>query len=212
MKYSIHILTTHKNFDRQKIILETWLNNKNNYIFYTDKKLDVGNQVAVCDNDTYFSNGIKNLSELQRVYSEKIYENVDWFLFCDDDTHVNLSNLEKILPLLDKFKIHGSINDGTWPEDRSLSYPSGGAGYLISSDLIRKFKVPSLDYLNFTFYSDVCVGLWIRDNNINMNNLTEFHGQPPEFYNLSPEEIRKSITFHYIKTLEDHKKLQEIEA
>jgi len=199
MKYSIHILTTHKHINRQKCILDTWLKDKINYFFYTDKSTNVGNQVQICDNDTYFSNGIKNIGELIRVYNLKHYENVDWMFFCDDDTCVNLRKLENLLPTLDKTKMYGHMLSGTWPEDTSLSYLSGGAGYLLSSDTLKKFKAPSLDYLKMSFYSDVCVGFWARDNNIESINIKGFYPHPPKDCKLTDNEIKNCYTFHYIK-------------
>lgn len=207
MKYSIHILTTHKNKNRQKTILDTWLKEKNNYIFYTDKTTGVGNQAEVDPDDTYYSNGKKNLAELLRVYRTEHYKNVDWMLFCDDDTCVNLSNLEELLPTLDPLKMYGSLLSGTWPGDTGLKYLSGGAGYLIPSKLIEKKAVPDLGYLLKSYYSDVCVGLWARDNDIEMVDVKGFYSQDPSFYNLTDEDIKQSYTFHYIKECSSVKNL-----
>jgi hypothetical protein len=208
MKYSIHILTTHKYADRQKAVLNTWLKGRDNYIFYTDKKLDVGNQEVVCENDTYFSNGFKNLAELNRINFYNLHENVDWMLFCDDDTFVNLPKLELLLPTLDTSKVYGHIL--TWAVDRTLLYCSGGAGYLVSSKLLKKFGPPSFKYLNTSLYADVCVGLWCRENSILVENVPGFHSQPPKVYNLNEIEISNSITFHYIKTLDEQAELARI--
>ena len=207
MKYSIHILTTHKNKNRQGVILDTWLKEKNNYIFYTDKNTGVGNQVEVDPDDTYHSNGKKNLAELLRVYHTEHYKNVDWMLFCDDDTCVNLSKLEEMLPTLNQSKMYGSLLKGTWPPDTGLEYLSGGAGYLISSKLIEDKGVPQLDYLIKSYYSDVCVGLWARDNDIEMVDVKGFYSQDPSFYNLTDEDIKQSYTFHYMKT---HKAVKDV--
>jgi hypothetical protein len=209
MKYSIHILTTHKNKNRQEVILDTWLKGRNNYIFYTDKNTGVGNQVEVDPDDTYFSNGKKNLAELLRVYHTEHYKNVDWMLFCDDDTCVNVSKLEETLPTLNQSKMHGSMLKGTWPQDKGLEYLSGGAGYLISSKLIEDKGVPQLDYLKKSYYSDVCVGLWARDNDIEIVDVKGFYSQDPSFYNLKDEDIKHSYTFHYIKTCNSVKDLLE---
>lgn len=200
MNYSIHILTTHKNKDRQRTILDTWLKNKENYTFYTDRSTKIGNQVEVDPDDTYFSNGKKNLRELKRIYENNLHKDVDWMLFCDDDTFVNIPNLEKLLPTLDKKIMYGYILKGTWPGDRSLDYLSGGAGYLMSSELLSRLGFPPLNLLNYSFYSDVCVGLWMRFQGVQFNNIPGFHTEPPEAYNLDKNEIKQAYTFHYIKT------------
>lgn len=198
MKYSIHVMSTHKNRDRQDCIANSWLSGQN-YVFYTDKSTGVGNQVEVDPDDTYYSNGRKNLSELLRVYQTESYKSVDWLLFCDDDTCVNIRKLEELLPTLDPSKMYGSLLNGTWPGDTSLKYLSGGAGYLISSKLLEEKGVPKLDYALKTHYADVCVGLWARDNDIEVVNVDGFYSQDPQFYNVVDEDIKQSYTFHYIK-------------
>lgn len=210
MKYSIHLMTSHKNDQRQRDVLDTWLAKRENYIFYTDKSTGIGNQVEVDPDDTYTSNGKKNLKELIRVYDTQHYESVEWMLFCDDDTCVNLKALERLLPKLDQRKMYGSLLKGTWPNDTSLEYLSGGAGYLISTKTLESKGPPSLDYLNTSFYSDVCVGLWARDNQIEMVDVSGFHSQAPEHYNCSDEDICKSISFHYIKDKKHILELREL--
>lgn len=199
MKYSIHILTTHKNKSRQECLLTAWLKDKDNYTFYTDKDTGVGNQVEVDPDDTYFSNGKKNLRELKRIYENKLHKNVDWLLFCDDDTFVNIPNLERLLPTLDKKVMYGCVLNGTWPGDPSLSYLSGGAGYLMSSKLLDILSFPPLELLQYSFYSDVCVGLWMRAHGVQFNNIAGFHTDIPEVYNLDKNYIKQAYTFHYVK-------------
>lgn len=199
MNYSIHILTTHKNKHRQECLINTWLKGRNNYIFYTDKSTNIGNQVEVDPDDSYFSNGKKNLAELHRLYDYKLYRESDWLFFCDDDTCVNLPKLEKLLPTLDKKIMYGSMLNGTWPGDPTLRYLSGGAGYLLSCDLLYRIEPPPLRLLEHSFYSDVCVGIWAQRNGVQLKNIEGFHSQAPEFYNISDDDIKKSYTFHYVK-------------
>jgi hypothetical protein len=201
LSYSIHLLSTYKHAQRQANVLSTWLKGYDNYVFYTDRATSVGNQVEVDPDDTYNSNGKKNLAELHRVYNERLYENTEWFLFCDDDTCVNLKRLEDLLPTLNKGEMYGSLLAGTWPRDTTLKYLSGGAGYLISSDLIRKLGPPSLKYLDSSFYSDVCVGLWARDNGVESVDVKGFHSQAPNFYSYGDSPLSEFYTFHYIKEL-----------
>ena len=66
--------------------------------------------------------------------------------------------------------------------------------------LIEDKGVPQLDYLIKSYYSDVCVGLWARDNDIEMVDVKGFYSQDPSFYNLTDEDIKQSYTFHYMKT------------
>jgi hypothetical protein len=93
------------------------------------------------------------------------------------------------------------VLENTWPGDRNLKYCSGGAGYLIHSELLDKIT-QNVTILN-TGYSDVTLGLFLRDLGIKSMNHIFFKSQPPSFYNTPDKEISNYITFHYIKTIDD---------
>jgi hypothetical protein len=210
MNYSIHILTTHKNKDRQESLLNTWLKGRSNYTFYTDKSTGIGNQAEVDPDDTYYSNGKKHLGELQRIKTNNLHEQVDWLFFCDDDTCVNLPKLESLLPSLNPYSMYGSCLSGTWPQDTTLNYMSGGAGYLISSEAFKSFGFPDPSLLDISFYSDVCVGIWARLNEIQLVNVNGFHSQDPTFYGIDKQDLKNCYTFHYVKNADLMKKLVEV--
>ena len=95
--------------------------------------------------------------------------------------------------------MHGQIIN-CWPVDRTLYYPSGGAGYLLSNNILKQL---SKAVFNQTIYGDVSVGINIRNMNIKIHNSDLFHSQNQKYYNIADENIKDNITFHYIKTYDD---------
>jgi hypothetical protein len=108
--------------------------------------------------------------------------------------------LEFLLNTFDEECVHGSVLNGTWPGDITLNYCSGGAGYLIHSKLINKIA-QNIEIRN-TGYSDVTLGLFLRDNNIKSINYELFNSQPPDFHNVPIINVKNYISFHYIKTMD----------
>ena len=122
----------------------------------------------------------------------------EWFFFCDDDTFVNTKNLENDFEIFDKNKINGSVLEGTWSRDKTLNYCSGGAGYLIHKTLLEKVSknIKSGD----SGYSDVTLGICLREMGIENKNFDKFHSQSPKFYNFENETIKHEFTYHYIQS------------
>lgn len=186
--------------DRKKALLKTWLKGQN-YIFYGDYHNDDPKVIKVSDDKTYHSNEEKFINIFNRL-SESDH---DWIMFIDDDTFVNVAKLKKEISSFDRGVIHGQrIN--TWHMDRSLYYLSGGAGILIHRDLYKKYKGKLNNYR--TGYSDVSFGLFMRELRIPFVGSDLFYSQPPSFYlkdgQSEKELVNNSISFHYIKTLEQH--------
>jgi hypothetical protein len=186
-------------------VKESWGKNVD-CLFYSDHNDVDKNIIKVSDRTDYHSNEEKHINSLQYVSTNiKDYE---WFFFCDDDTFVNTQKLEGLLDIFDKNSIHGSLLDeGHWPTDKSLNFCSGGAGYLIHSELLTNI-IEHIKILN-TGYSDVTLGLHLRTLNIKSINHNFFKSQPPSFFNIPINETKNYITFHYIKTIDEMKLLLE---
>lgn len=189
--------------DRKKALLDTWLKGQH-YIFYGDYQSDTPKVIKVSDDKTYHSNEEKFINIFNRLPES----DHDWIMFIDDDTFVNVKKLRKELSSIDRGVIHGQrIN--TWQIDKSLYYLSGGAGILIHRDLYKKYKGKLNNYR--TGYSDVSLGLFMRELRIPFVGSDLFYSQPPSFYAQDEQCIKhlvnNSISFHYIKTLEDHQRL-----
>ena len=205
---SVHILTTHKFKDRQKAQLDSWLQGFNDFIFYTDTCLEeLPNQISASDDDSYEGCADKQVNEINRIKDHKLYDDFEWFFFCDDDTFVNLNKLKKFCSeKLEAFDTCGKVGN-SWTFDPSLAYYSGGAGFLLRSDFIKNST--RITRKNGVTFSDVTVGLWLRENDKQLNHESKFNSHPPEIAKKLGNE-KNEITFHYIKTYEDMKALSEL--
>jgi hypothetical protein len=188
------ILTTHKNKSRHTFLEETWLKG-NDYAYYSDAP--GSNTIKVSDDDSYHSNEEKQINILNFVINNMELKH-PWLCFCDDDTFIYSKNLDNKVKTLDDNMVYGQVLS-THAINR---YPSGGAGWLISSKLLKSIK----QFKNYsTGFSDVSLGLNFRDMSIDIKQIDEMHGQPPAFYNIT--DPQKHISFHYIKTAEDFRYL-----
>ena len=197
------VIHTKNHEHRMNNILETWGKNVD-VLFYSDHEDIKNNVVKVCDRSDYASGQIKAIKILH-LLSKKMHQ-YDWYFFCDNDTFVNTYKLHEYLQTACINSIHGQIIN-CWPNDKNLSYPSGGAGYLVSNRIIQKLS--DADFNN-TIYGDVSIGLNIRNKKIEMINSPLFHSQRKEYYDISEDLVKDNITFHYIDSLEDMKNLYEL--
>ena len=190
--------------ERYHNIKDTWGKDKD-LLFYGDyEDIDKG-IIKVSENKSYRSNEEKHINVL-KYFNENSNYNYEWFFFCDDDTFVNSSKLEELLSSFDITQIHGEILrtsfvNGIPIPPPILEYHSGGAGYLIHNSLLKIIS-KDVKFLN-TGYSDVTLGICLRDLNIPVSNSDLFKSQPPSFYNYSNKSITNQITFHYIKTKDE---------
>lgn len=198
------LLHTQKHEDRYKNCVNTWLQGQD-YLFYSDHEDLEKNIIKVSGRNDYGSNEEKFINVVKTL-PEK-YLNYEWYYFVDNDTFVNTKKLESILETLDKNKFHGQKID-SWSKDKNLSYLSGGAGKLVSHknyiDMRAKIEIKN------TGFADVCMGLYMRENNKEIENSELFKSQHPNFYNLDFSEIKNYISFHYIKSSEDMIKLYRL--
>ena len=191
--------------DRYDNIVKTWGNGVD-YLFYGDYE-SAGNNIIKVSNRTDYSSGEEKHVNIFPVVREKI-NYYDWFFFCDDDTFVNTKNLSEYVKTADKNLVHGEVLRQTWPGDLTLTYCSGGAGYLIHSSLIPLI-CDSISIRN-TGYGDVSLGICLRDLGIKSFDYWGFKSQPPPFFNIDMNETNKYISFHYIKTLKNMEELYSL--
>lgn len=200
MKKIIYFLLTTENYkDRQENILNSWGKGLDLF-FYSEHEDKERNIIKVCNVNNVEIKQVNIFKTIEKNY----YNKYEWYFFGDDDTFVNFKLLNKEIDNFDKNKIHGSDIYGCWGD---LHYPSGGAGFLIHNNIINKFFDSKI--YNST-YSDVTFGLNMLDKNIEIQNNHMFFSQRPEFYNIPFEETYKYITFHYIKTIDEYKYLNDI--
>jgi len=185
------ILHTKHQESRAKNILTTWGKDQN-LLFYSDHEDPEIRCHKVTDQSDYASGQIKQINVFHLLVKQ--YSNYDWYFFCDNDTFVNTSKLKHFAETSDIDVVHGNIIN-CWPQDSSLYYPSGGAGYLVSNRILH--QMTDVHYNN-TEFSDVSIGLNFREKNIILKNNDLFKGQPPAYYNIKDEDVKNYITFHYI--------------
>lgn len=208
-KLGFEIITTVKNEHRQRTILSSWLG-EYPHCFYTDVAIQVGTQIGHTSDTSYKSGEIKFVREFNRLRSKPYAE---WYFFCDDDTVPNVKLILEDLDKLDKMKVHGRATSGSWKYDRSLLYCSGGAGFLISTDLMVNKDEARFHNVGF---SDVNFGLWARENKVDHIHDDRFRWKhPSQFgFNINDElqhgVIRSFKSFHYIKERDDVVKLTHI--
>jgi len=187
------ILHTEKHSDRWSNLTQTWLKGRD-YLFYSDHQDDSKNILKVTSDNTYHSNEPKFVNVVT-LLPEK-YMDYEWYFFVDNDTWVNSNKLEPLLDSFDTNVLHGS-KIYCWPHDKTLGYLSGGAGILIHNS---KFKHLRDNFKNYkTGYSDVSLGYYMRDYNVECVDNELFKSQSPSHYEISEKNIPNYITFHYIK-------------
>lgn len=149
----------------------------------------------------------------------------DYYFFTDDDTFVNKKNLNKLkLPSKDELFCVGRMlclnPDGTdcWGNQTGadlsqlkgdgislpLYYPSGGSGFILSKASCNQIQKYLFDCNNppKSKYSDVSIGFWLRNCNIQLIKNENFWWDTHEklLKNIlenytSDEDV---ITFHYV--------------
>jgi hypothetical protein len=206
MKILYCIIHTIAQKEREDFILSTWGRNKD-LVFYGDYET-TGNKylLKVSDNSDYTSGEEKQINAISTF--PKTHNNYNWYYFCDNDTFVNTKLLEEFSQDCDQNKIYGEIAN-TWPKDPSLSYPVGGAGFLVSNKILNFLS--NKVFHNSVNWGDVSLGLNLRHFKIEKTSREDlFHSQTPEFYGIQDTEIKNHISFHYIKNYETMAKLNEL--
>ena len=199
------ILTTKHQPDRQHNQLQTWLKSEK-YLYVSDINGNHTKQFST--NDTYSSNEEKQINSINYVILNHQVLDYDWYCFCDNDTFIFTDNVKKALKNCDPNKVHGKLfNKKTDPENpifnrygENFNYCSGGAGYFISRQLIR--KLPILQNYNAGF-GDVSFGLNGRDLKFEFCDL---EGCNPDHFGHDKYKNNKhadQISYHYVKRLED---------
>jgi hypothetical protein len=132
----------------------------------TDKLIGKYPELSCSNNDDYNSNEEKTVNFINMV-RDGLFDEYDWLVFIDDDAILNIPLFESIVNHLDKTKVYGYSMKGSYISDVELDYPSGGCGYFISPQLIKKCKLMTIKGYN---YEDVCMGKWLQENDVKISN------------------------------------------
>lgn len=198
------ILHTEKNFNRYQNIISTWGKNVD-FVFLSDNEDEEKKIIKVSDNKSYESGQEKQINGLNYLHSLGL--DYDFYFFCDDDCFVNTKQMNNFISDCATNCVWGQVCN-CWDSDRTLHYALGGAGILISKEIMSylegKLKQKSVPW------GDVSLGINLRHRNIEVKNSDLFKSQPPNHYGINNEEIRNFITFHYIKSHEEMEKLYNL--
>lgn len=166
MTYKIILKSSSKHIDRVDNCLKTWLSPLD-YVIITDKLTGAANELSMSSSDGYQSNEEKTVNFINYVQAHPDEFNQDWFVFIDDDAILNQGQFESIINHLDKDNVYGYKMKGSYQKDPELDYPSGGCGYFISPQLIKKCKPMTKKGYG---YEDVCMGKWLEENRVKIHD------------------------------------------
>lgn len=200
---------------RVRAILETWGSEVSDRVFFlsdapwsSDRVIDL--QVPA----DYESASLKLLAGLGWAHA-RFRDSFDWFFVCDDDTFVYTENVEAFLQ---------SKNPGArtcycqmlqhYPALPDLTYPSGGAGFAMSRATLKTL-IPAFEGCAYHPFTDVTIGVCMREVGIDVIDIPGFYSQPPkkvEENRGSGEFLPTPYTFHYITPEMMHQLYDERES
>lgn len=211
------VLTCEKYLNtRAESIKKTWGKDKD-LIFLSDK--NGSNNIISFDN---LSSSYSDMWQRYYEFIRQIDIDNEWVLFADDDTYINISNLNKLINTLNHedsiyigkklflseiatdfdgqytgFPLNSLIGEGAY---LPLEYASGGAGFLLSKKSYKTIRnyLLQLNSPARAYNTDVAFGMWIRNCNINITNNIKFNSNNPIKLCHSKNEILDSITYHYV--------------
>lgn len=218
MKIRAIVLTCKKYHDtRVKTIKQTWGQDIET-VFLSDENDGndiIGYSDVVAEYDSVF---LKHLAFLKRYNNL----NADWYIFCDDDTFLNIPNIKNVLK---KYNSEDNIiigsrcvlnNDGTDAHgDQTgflmhtihgdeahlpVEHPSGGAGFIITKTTFLKLKeyLKNNRKIGFCYKSDVTFGFWVNQVKAKFIDNRLFTGNTPQVYNHTEQDIKNNLTYHYV--------------
>lgn len=197
---------------RIPVLEKTWTKHVDHLYFsdYVDENYDM---IKTTNKTSYYGVGEKGINFLNMVKDielngQKILDLYDWIFYVDDDTFVNVNNLNKFIKEADNCKVYGSIFNSEKDHDNPMyekniiskdsKFPSGGAGVLIGSEVFRKIDNFELFIVPQLGHDDVDMGLNFDQHGIEQIDSDLFLSQDPKFYNHTKTKIKKSITYHHV--------------
>lgn len=191
------ILTTKHNEHRQRGILSSWGRDQDIF-FYSEHEDETLNVIKVCEENNVVKKQVSVFNKIKELF----HNQYEWFFFGDDDTFVNTRFLLEFLDFYEKGFVNGVPMTGNWklPDGTMLSYPSGGAGFLINNEIIHNFfdfDLPDVPH------SDVAVGYLMRESGIILKPISLFCYNTPEHHHIEDHHIPDYLTFHYIREPEE---------
>jgi hypothetical protein len=183
VKIFYSIITTEKNIIQQDICLNNWLGDAvNRYLFFSEK--NSFNKIKASDDSTY-----EGATKKFWYCIKYLYENIksDWYVICDDDSHINENKLIEYLNLNNNFynepTIIGRYNNLLEYYKKNINiveknvynidviYPNGGAGIILNKFALKIIYDNLNDGWKFHKHYDVDLGIFIKSKNLNINKI-----------------------------------------
>jgi hypothetical protein len=176
------------------------------HIYFSDH--EEHNIIKVTDETEYTFGELKQVNIIN-VMPDYYLDNYKWIFFADDDTFLNTKLFYSKLDEFPTDKITGYIYS-CWPVMPDLKYLSGGAGFLMTTEMLKSMK-GKVKYLK-TGFGDVTLGLYYKENNISLNHNNLFIPERPEHFNFKIQlhDVNKYLTVHRIKEFEEMLYLYEL--
>ncbi|CAJ0598044.1 unnamed protein product [Cylicocyclus nassatus] len=210
---------------KARAVMETWGPSCHRILFVsneTDENLPI---LVVKANETRKELWLKSSEAFKWIYNN-VLDDYDWFLKADDDTYVHMDNLRALLASYspyDAFSIGHQFKNGS----DFATYHSGGAGYVLSREAVRRLvskgfsKLSSCD--KHKAHEDMFIGHCLSELNVTVvdgcdeNGAYRFHtlGVNDFLLNRAPDwmfiksrtSVKKSfaccsphfISMHYVK-------------
>ena len=131
------VLTSPENHKAKAIHIQATWGKRCDKLLFVSEKEDISLPIVRVDVETGREHlTAKTMGAFEHIFEDHINE-ADWFLKADDDTYVIIENLKYFLSAQDSEKpvffghaFHVFVRQG---------YPSGGAGYVLSKEALRRF-------------------------------------------------------------------------
>lgn len=179
---------------RQKALRETWLKNQN-YLFASD---ELGyNTLNLSSKKGHASAEEKQINAIRYVAKHGIDGGVDRVFFCDDDTFVNVRNLDD--SIVNRGHVLSEATDPEnplWKVRPGFRYYSGGAGFVLDMESVK--KIAALEVGPWTGFGDIKVGEMMARAGLEPNNHPSFFKDSPEHFGHSAQVVRSALTYHYV--------------
>lgn len=150
--------------------------------------------------------------KLFNAYRRLAESDYDWLFFCDDDTYVKVHLLEEYVERViqkvgtSHIAVWGMSMRGNYPADRTLDYPSGGAGFLTNRITLATLApvLSSVPRSTPDSWADVMTGAALRTAGIPIIDHRVFYDGTPEEewaewqWTRGIEKKPPCITYHYM--------------
>ncbi|KAM7383758.1 hypothetical protein PAMA_011218 [Pampus argenteus] len=204
------IMTEPKNLEsRTKHIKETWAKRCNIVLYMSSVETDfptVQLNVSEGRENLYW----KTIRAFQYIYQHHLDE-ADWFLKADDDTFVVVENLRY---LLSKYDTEKPLYLGRrFSPFIRQGYMSGGAGYVLSKEALRRFikGFDTGECVHFSNIEDMALGKCMETMKVepvdsrDVRGRQTFHPFPPDQYLIKqlPRSRPWFLTYDYYTPVEN---------